>query len=154
MNALLFGVLYALLVARLGLHLAIPLHAKLWYRLQWYLCVPVILIFGVLQIRLAEVQWQGAAGTLLVLVIVPIVSKIAGNWLGVYWVRGERPLKSLWQDSVLLNIRGLTEIIFLNILLQYGLIEALLYFGLLLMSVVSTLLPALLGLRQQRLTWS
>ena len=68
--------------------MAIPLHAKLWYRLQWYLCVPVILIFGVLQIRLAEVQWQGAAGTLLVLVIVPIVSKIAGNWLGVYWVRG------------------------------------------------------------------
>ncbi len=48
MNALLFGVLYALLVARLGLHLAIPLHAKLWYRLQWYLCVPVILMYGVL----------------------------------------------------------------------------------------------------------
>lgn len=154
MNALLFGVLYALLVARLGLRLAIPVQARLWYRLQWYLCVPVILIFGVLQIRLAEVQWQGAAGTLLVLVIVPIVSKIAGSWLGVYWVRGQRPWASLWQDSVLLNIRGLTEIIFLNILLQHGLIDALLYFGLLLMSVVSTLLPAFLGLRQQRLAWS
>lgn len=150
MNALLFGVVYALLVAKLGLRLAIPIQAKLWYVLQWYLCVPVILIYGVLQIRLAEVQWQGATSTLLLLVIVPIVSKIAGSWFGVYWVRGERRLRSLWQDSVLLNIRGLTEIIFLNILLQHGLIDALLYFGLLLMSVVSTLLPALLGLRQQR----
>ncbi|MDY0206288.1 MAG: sodium:proton antiporter [Pseudomonas sp.] len=154
MNALLFGVVYALLVARLGLRLSIPIQAKLWYLLQWYLCVPVILIYGVLQIRLAEVQWQGAASTLLVLVIVPILSKIAGSWLGVYWVRGERSLAALWQDSVLLNIRGLTEIIFLNILLQHGLIDALLYFGLLLMSVVSTILPALLGLRQQRLALS
>jgi len=154
MNALLFGVVYALLVARLGLRLSIPIQAKLWYGLQWYLCVPVILLYGVLQIRLTDVQWQGAASTLLLLVIVPIISKIVGSWLGVYWVRGKRSLATLWQDSVLLNIRGLTEIIFLNILLQHGLIDALLYFGLLLMSVVSTLLPALLGLRQQRLTWS
>lgn len=154
MNALLFGVVYALLVARLGLRLSIPIQAKLWYGLQWYLCVPVILLYGVLQIRLTDVQWQGAASTLLLLVIVPIISKIVGSWLGVYWVRGKRSLATLWQDSVLLNIRGLTEIIFLNILLQHGLIDALLYFGLLLMSVISTLLPALLGLRQQRFTRS
>lgn len=150
MNALLFGVLYALLVARLGLRLAMPIQVKLWYRLQWYLCVPVILLYGVLQIRLAEVQWQGSASLLLLLVLAPTISKIAGSWLGVYWVRGERPLAAVWQASILLNIRGLTEIIFLNILLQQGLIDALLYFGLLLMSVISTVLPALLGWRQQR----
>ena len=50
-----------------------------------------------------------------------------------------------WRESLLLNIRGLTEIVFLNLLLQLQLIDSTVYFGLLLMSLFSTLLPALLG---------
>jgi hypothetical protein len=49
---------------------------------------------------------------------------------------------------VLLNIRGLTEIVFLNLLLQQQLVDPLVYFSLLLMSLFSTLLPAMLGIRQ------
>lgn len=47
---------------------------------------------------------------------------------------------------MLLNIRGLSEIVFLNMLLQQQLISPALYFALMLMSLLATLMPALLGM--------
>jgi hypothetical protein len=49
---------------------------------------------------------------------------------------------------VLLNIRGLSEIVFLNLLLQQQLISPALYFALMLMGLIATLLPALIGLHR------
>ncbi|MNJ04518.1 hypothetical protein D3C73_1653210 [compost metagenome] len=49
---------------------------------------------------------------------------------------------------MLLNIRGLSEIVFLNLLLQQQLISGALYFALMLMGLVATLLPALLGMHR------
>jgi hypothetical protein len=53
-----------------------------------------------------------------------------------------------WKEALLLNIRGLSEIVFLNLLLQQGLISPSLYFALMLMSLIATLLPALLGMNR------
>ena len=65
----------------------------------------------------------------------------------LHWADPAASTRIKWQESLLLNIRGLTEIVFLNLLLQLQLIDALVYFSLLLMSLFSTLLPALLGKR-------
>lgn len=121
-NALLFGVCYALMMARLGLRIRVPLPAVCWSWVQWYLCVPVFLL-------------------------APVLAKLAGNWLGLGWAWPHKSRSVRWQASVLLNIRGLTEVVFLNVLLAQSLISSLLYCVFLLMSVTATLLPALLGIR-------
>ncbi|MHA6492228.1 sodium:proton antiporter [Pseudomonas borbori] len=146
LNALVFGIVYLLVLAALRLPLRLPLPAAWFGALQTWLTVPLILSYGLLQ-----VDWQTAwaayswlqFGALLLL---PILSKLAGNWLGLSWAErqlGARPGK--WRESLLLNTRGLTEIVFLNLLFQQQVISAALYFALMLMGLIATLLPALAG---------
>lgn len=146
LNALVFGIAYLLLLTALRLPLRLPLPAA-WLRgLQTWLAVPLILAFGLLQINWQE-AWQAyAAWQFGALLLLPILSKLAGNWLGLSWAAGSlRAYPGQWRESLLLNTRGLTEIIFLNLLLQQQIISPALYFALMLMGLISTLLPALAG---------
>lgn len=146
LNALVFGIAYLLLLTALRLPLRLPLPAGLLRWLQTWLAVPLILAFGLLQIDwhdawLGYSAWQFAA-----LLLLPIISKLVGNWLGLSWAAGQRhAYAGQWRESLLLNTRGLTEIIFLNLLLQQQIISPALYFALMLMGLISTLLPALAG---------
>ena len=146
LNALVFGIAYLLLLTVLRLPLRLPLPAGLLRWLQTWLAVPLILAFGLLQIDwhdawLGYSAWQFAA-----LLLLPIISKLVGNWLGLSWAAGQRhAYAGQWRESLLLNTRGLTEIIFLNLLLQQQIISPALYFALMLMGLISTLLPALAG---------
>lgn len=146
LNALVFGIAYLLLLMALRLPLRLPLPAGLLRWLQTWLAVPLILAFGLLQIDwhdawLGYSAWQFAA-----LLLLPIISKLVGNWLGLSWAAGQRhAYAGQWRESLLLNTRGLTEIIFLNLLLQQQIISPALYFALMLMGLISTLLPALAG---------
>jgi hypothetical protein len=146
LNALLFGIGYLLLLAGLRLPLQMPLPAAWLSGLQTWLWVPLILAYGLLQIDWQQ-AWQGYSwlqfGGLLVL---PILSKLLGNWLGLSWAEGQlRTRRGKWRETLLLNTRGLTEIVFLNMLLQQQVISRELYFALLLMSLIATLLPAFAG---------
>src|SRR3990167_6926245 len=83
LNALVFGIAYLLLLTALRLPLRLPLPAGLLRWLQTWLAVPLILAFGLLQIDwhdawLGYSAWQFAA-----LLLLPIISKLAGNWLGL-----------------------------------------------------------------------
>jgi hypothetical protein len=146
LNALVFGIAYLLLLTTLRLPLRLPLPAGVLRWLQTWLAVPLILAFGLLHIDwhgawLAYSAWQFGA-----LLLLPIISKLAGNWLGLAWAAGQlRAYAGQWRESLLLNTRGLTEIIFLNLLLQQQIISPALYFALMLSSLISTLLPALAG---------
>ena len=146
LNALVFGIAYLLLLTALRLPLRLPLPAGVLRWLQTWLAVPLILAFGLLQI-----DWQNAwqaysAWQFAALLLLPIISKLAGNWLGLSWAAGQlRTYAGQWRESLLLNTRGLTEIIFLNLLLQQQIISPALYFALMLMGLTSTLLPALAG---------
>ena len=146
LNALVFGIAYLLLLTALRLPLRLPLPTGLLRWLQTWLAVPLILAFGLLQIDwhdawLGYSAWQFAA-----LLLLPIISKLVGNWLGLSWAAGQRhAYAGQWRESLLLNTRGLTEIIFLNLLLQQQIISPALYFALMLMGLISTLLPALAG---------
>ena len=148
LNALIFGIGYLLCMATLKIPLVLPLPARWMSRLQTWIAIPLILTFGIVQIdvhaalaSLGALQWTA-------LLLVPIASKLLGNWLGLGWAGASFEGASRWRESVLLNIRGLSEIVFLNLLLQQQLITPALYFALMLMGLIATLLPALIGLHR------
>lgn len=145
LNALIVGIGYLLCMAALKVPLVLPLNANWMQGLQTYLAIPLILTFGIVQINvhsaLSRLDWL-QIGALLLL---PIASKLLGNWLGLGWAGASFPGASRWRESVLLNIRGLSEIVFLNLLLQQQLISPAVYFALMLMGLIATLLPALAG---------
>jgi len=151
LNALIFGIGYLLCMAALKVPLVLPLPARWMNRLQTWIAIPLILTFGIVQIdvhsalsSLGAVQWAA-------LLLLPIASKVLGNWLGLGWAGASFEGASRWRESVLLNIRGLSEIVFLNLLLQQQLISPALYFALMLMGLIATLLPAFIGLHRASL---
>lgn len=148
LNALVFGIAYMLCLAWLGQPLRLPLPERHWKLLLNGLAVPLILTCGVLRVDFHGVGAHYSWLYLAALLVLPVLSKVLGSWLGLHWADPQAPARIHWQEAVLLNIRGLTEIVFLNLLLQQQLIDALVYFSLLLMSLFSTLLPALLGIRR------
>lgn len=148
LNALLLAMAYLGCLAWLKLGVQVPLSARWSKAAQQYFAVPVILSYGVLQVDLQHAltgidAWHWAA-----LLALPIISKLLGNWLGLRWAGASFPGASRWRESLLLNIRGLSEIVFLNLLLTERLISPSLYLALLLMSLVATLMPALAGLHR------
>lgn len=147
LNALVFGIAYMLCLAWIGQPLRLPLPEHLWKLLMNGLAVPLILTCGVLRVDFHGIDEHYSWLSVGVLLVVPMVSKVLGSWLGLHWAEPAASAQIKWRESLLLNIRGLTEIVFLNLLLQLQLIDAMVYFGLLLMSLFSTLLPALLGRR-------
>jgi len=151
LNALIFGIGYLLCMAVMKVPLVLPLPARWMNRLQTWIAIPLILTFGIVQIdvhsalaSLGAVQWAA-------LLLLPVASKIVGNWLGLGWAGASFEGASRWRESVLLNIRGLSEIVFLNLLLQQQLISPALYFALMLMGLIATLLPAFIGLHRASL---
>ncbi len=148
LNALIFGIGYLLCMAALKVPLVLPLPARWMNRLQTWIAIPLILTFGIVQIdvhsAMASLGWMQLAALLLL----PILSKLLGNWLGLGWAGASFDGASRWRESLLLNIRGLSEIVFLNLLLQQQLISPALYFALMLMGLIATLLPALAGMHQ------
>lgn len=148
LNALIFGILYMLCLAALRQPFRLPLPSGLWQLLQNYLAIPLILAVGLLQVDF-RLAWQNYSWLYMgVLLVLPVASKLLGNWIGLHWADPQATNTVKWRESVLLNIRGLTEIVFLNMLLHQQLIDALVYFSLLLMSLFSTLLPVVLRLRR------
>lgn len=152
LNALVFGIAYMLCLAWLKQPFQLPLPARHWKLLLNGLAVPLILTYGVLRVDFHNIGAHYSWLYLGALLVLPVASKVLGSWLGLHWADPAATARLKWQQSLLLNIRGLTEIVFLNLLLQLQLIDALVYFSLLLMSLFSTLLPALLGRRSAILT--
>jgi len=152
LNALIFGIGYLCCLAWHKVPLRLPLPAAWNRRLQHALAIPLILTFGIVQIDIHHALQGFDALQLGALLLLPIVSKLLGNWLGLSWATPSFPGASKWRESLLLNIRGLSEIVFLNLLLQQQLISPALYFALMLMSLVATLMPAVAGLHRIPLT--
>ncbi|QIH05797.1 MULTISPECIES: sodium:proton antiporter [unclassified Pseudomonas] len=148
LNALIFGIGYLLCMAALKLPLALPLKAAWMERLQTFVAIPLILTFGIVQIDVHGAMDSLGWVQLLALLLLPIASKLLGNWLGLSWAGASFEGARRWHESLLLNIRGLSEIVFLNLLLQQQLISPALYFALMLMGLIATLLPALAGLHR------
>jgi hypothetical protein len=148
LNALIFGIGYLLCMAALKVPLVLPMPAVWMNRLQTWIAIPLILTFGIVQINVHSAMDSLSWAQLAALLLFPIASKLLGNWLGLGWAGASFAGASRWRESVLLNIRGLSEIVFLNLLLQQHLISPPLYFALMLMGLIATLLPALAGMHR------
>ncbi|WP_018928597.1 hypothetical protein [Pseudomonas umsongensis] len=148
LNALIFGIGYLLCMATLKVSLVLPLPTAWMSRLQTWIAIPLILTFGIVQINVHSALDNLGGVQLAALLLLPIASKLLGNWLGLGWAGVSFEGASRWRESLLLNIRGLSEIVFLNLLLQQQLISPELYFALMLMGLVATLLPALAGMHR------
>jgi hypothetical protein len=148
LNALIVGIGYLLCMKALKQPFALPLNAAWFKALQHYVAIPLILTFGVVQINIHSAVGEIGGPSLLALIVLPIASKLLGNWVGIRWAQPSFEGAVRWKEALLLNIRGLSEIVFLNLLLQQGLISPPLYFALMLMSLIATLLPALLGMNR------
>ncbi|MEE1921761.1 sodium:proton antiporter [Pseudomonas sp. 148P] len=148
LNALILGIGYMACLAWLKVPLRLPLPALWIKRLQQGVAIPLIITFGIVQIDFQHLLQHLDLGQLAALVALPIISKMLGNWLGLKWAEPSFPGASRWRENLLLNIRGLSEIVFLNLLLQQQLISPALYFALMLMSLIATLMPALAGLHR------
>ena len=148
LNALLVGIGYLLCMSALKLPLVLPLPTSWITGMQTWVAIPLILTFGIVQINVHSAMNSLGWLQLAALLLLPIFSKMLGNWLGLGWAGASFPGASRWRESVLLNIRGLSEIVFLNLLLQQQLISPPLYFALMLMGLIATLLPALVGLHR------
>ena len=148
LNALIFGVGYLVCMAWLQVPLVMPLKAEWRERLQTTLAIPLILAFGIVQINVHSALSEISLLQIVALVVLPMASKLLGNWLGLTWATPSFEGASRWRESLLLNIRGLSEIVFLNLLLQQHLISPALYVALMLMSLIATLLPALAGMNK------
>ena len=148
LNALIFGVGYLLCMAALKVPLVMPLNAVWAERLHTWLAIPLILTFGIVQINVHSALSDISPLQMSALLLLPVVSKVLGNWLGLSWATPSFAGASRWRESLLLNIRGLSEIVFLNLLLQQQLISPALYFALMLMGLIATLLPALAGMNK------
>lgn len=148
LNALILGIGYLFCMAWLKQPFVLPLSPERFKRLQNTLAIPLILTFGIVQINVhsavSSLSWL-QLGALLAL---PIASKVFGNWLGLRWATPSFTGASRWRESLLLNIRGLSEIVFLNLLLQQQLISPALYFALMLMGLIATLMPAFAGMNR------
>jgi hypothetical protein len=148
LNALIFGIGYLLCMNALKQPFALPFRPQLFKALQHYLAIPLILTFGIVQINVHSAVGDLGWLNLLTLIALPIISKVLGNWLGLRWATPSFAGASRWRESLLLNIRGLSEIVFLNLLLQQQIITPALYFALMSMSLIATLLPALAGMHR------
>ncbi|WP_207284794.1 sodium:proton antiporter [Pseudomonas sp. FW300-N2A2] len=148
LNALIVGIGYLLCMAALKVPLVLPMPAAWMNRLQTWIAIPLILTFGIVQINVHSAMDSLSWAQLAALLLFPIASKLLGNWLGLGWAGASFASASRWRESVLLNIRGLSEIVFLNLLLQQQLISPPLYFALMLMGLIATLLPALAGMHR------
>ncbi|WP_095078058.1 sodium:proton antiporter [Pseudomonas sp. Irchel s3h17] len=148
LNALIVGIGYLLCMAALKVPLVLPLPTVWMSRVQTWIAIPLILTFGIVQINVPSALDSLGWLQLSALLVLPIASKLLGNWLGLGWAGRSFEGASRWRESVLLNIRGLSEIVFLNLLLQQQLISPALYFALMLMGLIATLLPALVGMHR------
>jgi len=85
LNALIFGIGYLLCMALLKVPLVLPLPARWMSRLQTWIAIPLVLTFGIVQIDVHSALASLDAGQWAALLLLPIASKLLGNWLGLGW---------------------------------------------------------------------
>lgn len=144
LNVLLFGVIYMLCSNILKKEVIMPIPETLSKNYQIWIAIPYILTFGMVQVDISQLIVQLKWNHLLLLIL-PILSKIVGNYLGLIWANNQQAKKERLIQSILLNTRGLTEIVFLNLLLTNKIIDNITYMVLMFMGLISTLLPLLLN---------
>lgn len=143
-NSILFAMIFILTLHYCQRGINLDFKQNEWFiRYQNYICIPLIISYGMIQIDYSHLAatWKWFA----IFIITPIIAKTLGNLIGLKWQEESQGNHiTSWSENILLGTRGLTEIVFLNIMLKENLINSELYLYLMLMSLVATLLPGLI----------
>ena len=137
-NVLLVGVLFVLISSYLKKPISLIIKDEYMNKINTYILIPLILFIGLLKVNWKQINIDLNLLTIMI-ILLPILTKIIGNYIGLILVKKENKLKT----SILLNTRGLTEIVFLNLVFEFKLIDNKLYILFLIMSLISTLLPTI-----------
>lgn len=140
-NILLVGVVYVLTSSYLKMEINLLLKTEKLENANTKLFIPILLFVGLCKVNWSEIQIQLDFKTIL-LIIIPIISKMLGNYIGLMLLNKENKFIS----SILLNTRGLTEIVFLNLVFGLNYIDSYTYVIFLFMSLISTIFPGILSI--------
>ena len=138
--ALIFAIIYLISVQKININIENFIPSSLLHNFFNYFAIPLLFIFASFSISLEKVLNEINLTEFSLLFFAPIIFKVFGSWLGLKSIGWEKA----WFGAWLLNTRGLTEIVFLNILLSSNIINTNQYLSLLLMSLVSTVIPGLI----------
>lgn len=140
LNGLLFCIIYLFSMRFNHINFLIGNQFKGKNTIQTHLIIPIIILYGLLQINFDKIDTTFNPLLIIILIIIPFISKVLANYIAFYFI-GLKPDKL---DAVILSTRGLTEIVFLNMAKQAGFINDNFYFYLILMSLFSTIIPGIL----------
>lgn len=138
--ALVFAIIYLINLQKVKIDIENIIPSSVLQTFFNYIAIPLLFIFAALSISWGNVWNEIDSKEFILLLTVPIIFKVLGSWLGLKFAGWSA---RIWFGAFLLNIRGLTEIVFLNILLSSGVITASQYLALLLMSLIATIAPGL-----------
>lgn len=138
LNSMIFGITFILCMSIRAQAFILPISMKKFEIYQNYLAIPVILIFGMIQINYSAFAMHSIL-LFITLIVLPIITKILGNYMGLR-LSGHNK-KVAYREAFLLNTRGLTEIVFLNMLFSQSILNNEFYMGFMLMGLISTILP-------------
>jgi hypothetical protein len=105
-----------------------------------YLFIPIVLFIGLCKVNWATIEIQINIKTVLLMTL-PIIFKMIGNYVGLYLLNKENKITS----RILLTTRGLTEIVFLNLVFGLNYIDSYTYVIFLIMSLISTIFPSIIS---------
>lgn len=105
-----------------------------------YFAIPMLFICSSLSISWHTLDFKISYLETSIIIILPIILKTLGSFIGLKLVNyhGDKLLGSL-----LLNSRGLTEVVFINTLFTMHIISPIMYISLLLMTLIATLIPGI-----------
>lgn len=147
LNLFLIGIIFILSVKHINSEIELPLSKNSMSLYKDFFAVPFILLFGFLQVK-----FPNSLGNIdLLIVVVAILIKCMANYIAISITESEKPIKEKIQDAVLLNIRGLTEVIFLNMLYSLNYIDERIYIIFIIISIVSNLLPIFFKNSQEKI---
>lgn len=102
--------------------------------------LPVFFVVAGLEVRLQDLGSAVAMAMTVLITVVAVLGKVGGT------VAGARVVGMRWSDAVgvglLMNTRGLTEIVILSVGLQLGVIDGELYTAMVVMALVTTFMAA------------
>ena len=111
--------------------------------IKWVV-VPVVLVFGFSKINVKlELEWSIVA----LLIVLPLISKSFSIWLAQ---KKTQLLDGRFPWTVLINARGMAELVFLSTAFSAGALDSKVYTLLVVMSVIGTILPLFWLRRNQR----
>ena len=106
-----------------------------------YFAIPTLFVFSALTISWNKLDLNISIIEMIFLIFTPIILKLLGSFLGLKYIKynGDKIL-----GSILLNSRGLTEIVFINTLFMLNILSDIMYLSLLAMTFISTIAPGII----------